>query len=160
MTTNPVFAILLGRTIARAQGVSDAEATRLGLLGALVTRRPVLGLVLVSAIARREAASAAAGTVTVPTLQLAATSLGSGDVRLSWAWSPSAPPGSLTYTVRRSTSSGKEKTLGQGQGQDLVDNSYTDSEVTVNKTYYYVVDVLDDSDNRIGTSNEVRLKLS
>ena len=159
MTTNPVFAILLGRTIARAQGVSDAEATRLGLLGALVTRRPVLGLVLVSAIARREAASAAAGTVTVPTLQLAA-SLGSGGVGLSWAWSPSAPPGSLTYTVRRSTSSGKEKTLGQGQGQDLVDNSYTDSEVTVNKTYYYVVDVLDDSDNRIGTSNEVSAKLS
>ncbi len=159
MTTNPVFAILLGRTIARAQGVSDAEATRLGLLGALVTRRPVLGLVLVSAIARREAASAAAGTVTVPTLQLAATSQ-PGSVGLSWAWSPSAPPGSLTYTVRRSTSSGKEKTLGQGQGQDLVDNRYTDSDVKDDKTYYYVVDVLDDSDNRIGTSNEVSAKLS
>jgi len=48
---------ILARTMAQRQGVSDQEANRLGVVGA-VLRPPALGLVAAAAIARRETPAA------------------------------------------------------------------------------------------------------
>ena len=56
---------------------------------------------------------------------------GAGQVRLSWA----AVSGALSYTVKRSLSSGSESTLASG----LATPTFTDTAVTRGQTYYYVV---------------------
>ena len=144
-----VPSFLYGFLIAQGQGVSDAEARRLGLVAAVVPRR-VLGLVLVSAIAKNEAASGAAGIPSRAAPVLAATP---SSTEIDLSWTPTT--GAATYTVRRAKSSGAEKVLPRGQGQGLTVTSYTDSDVTTGTTYFYKVDALDANDNRITTSNEV-----
>ena len=48
------FTFLVARTVAHNRGVSDAEATRLGLVGAVI-RPAALGIIAASAIASNEA---------------------------------------------------------------------------------------------------------
>jgi hypothetical protein len=50
---------LVARTIAQQQGISDAEANRLGLLGAVI-RPPALGIFASAVIAQNETPSAPA----------------------------------------------------------------------------------------------------
>jgi hypothetical protein len=54
-----VVSFLVARTIAQKQGVSDKEANRLGLLGAVI-RPPVLGIAATAVIAQNDAPSAPA----------------------------------------------------------------------------------------------------
>jgi hypothetical protein len=60
MIINP-FTFLIGRTLALNQGASASAATSDGLIGSLI-RPPVVGIVLASAIARSQEASAPPAT--------------------------------------------------------------------------------------------------
>jgi subtilisin family serine protease len=72
----------------------------------------------------------AAATPPAP-VGLSTSMTGAGQVRLSWA----AVSGALSYTVKRSLSSGSESTLASG----LATPTFTDTAVTRGQTYYYVV---------------------
>ena len=53
MVINP-FIFLVSRSVAQSRGVSDQEATKLGLVGAMI-KPPVLGIILASTVAGNEA---------------------------------------------------------------------------------------------------------
>jgi hypothetical protein len=97
MILNP-FVFLIGRTIAKNQGVPDRTATTDGFAAALV-KPPILGIVLVSALARNQA-PASSGPTRLPSAQLSVTAIPAkqaGCIVLVW---DGGPPG-VYYDVNR-----------------------------------------------------------
>jgi hypothetical protein len=67
MIFNPAT-FLIARTFAQQQGVSDQEATRLGLLGGVI-RPPALGIAAAAVIARNEAPVAPPAPPAIPAIR-------------------------------------------------------------------------------------------
>jgi IPT/TIG domain len=109
MILNP-FTFLIGRSIALNRGVSSGTATTDGFLAGVV-RPPVLGIVLVSAIARNQASSTRAGqvpTITSATpnppedsdpLTISGTNFGTDPTAITVIFGATDPLGETTVAV-------------------------------------------------------------
>lgn len=136
---NFAFRFLIGDAIARSFGVPSGTAASDGLLAAIPKALPV-GIVLVSAIARQQAASAASAPASQNTSpQLAAVPASTSEINLFW--SPSSDQRVKAYTIWRGESSGNESFVDTA-GLDL---TYSDTDESLKKgtQYFYVVKAAD-----------------
>jgi fibronectin type 3 domain-containing protein len=144
MTFN-AFGFLIGRTVAKGRGVSDQEATRLGLVASML-RPPALGIVVTAAIAGNEAQSANAVPGPVLILNQPTTSSSPDSVNLNW----NAITGASAYYVFRGFDAQRPSYLDQSSM-----TSYSDQSADKETTYYYSVHAVDASNNLIASSNVV-----
>jgi hypothetical protein len=144
MILNP-FAFLIGRTIAKNRGVPDRTATTDGFAAALV--KPwILGIVLVSALARNQA-SASSGPTRLPSGRLTVTAIPArqaGCIVLFW---DGGAPGAY-YDVNRTNGASP-------QVFQTSDTVYIDSSLKSGLTYVYTVSYVDPASGNMITSAAV-----
>jgi fibronectin type 3 domain-containing protein len=85
--------------------------------------------------------------VTAPNPPVITGVASTGNVTLSW----SAVSGAANYTIQRSTSTGNETTITTG----ITNTTYTNTGLTNNLTYFYVVDAVNANGATSADSNEV-----
>ena len=143
------YAFFFGLAIARNRGLPANTATSDAFVASVIRPR-VLGIILVSALARSQRPTPTGGVVVAVSPQLTAAAVSSSQINLFWT----APIGAETYNLSRGTKSSSEGGKKKQIAGDLTDLSYSDSSLDADKTYFYSVDAFDADGNLIGTSNE------
>ena len=128
MIFNPL-ALLLGRMVAKNQGASDATATSDGFLAGIV-KSPVLGIALVSAIAKNQASPASTSIQQSSPLVVNATALSEEEIILIWKPIKDAD----SYDVIR-----LDRNLRGKQPWNTDVPGFDDEEVEGKTNYFYVV---------------------
>jgi hypothetical protein len=147
-----LYRVFLGTAIARRFGVKSPTDFTDGIISA-VPRSTAVGVVLVSAIAPNQAASAPGAKQSL-SLQLTAAAASSSQINLIWT---GVPDPNATYSIFRGTSSGNED-MNNPIGEELDNLTYSDSRLKSKTQYFYVVQAFDAKGNVVAKSNEASAK--
>ena len=142
MRFSPI-SFVLSDLIAKNRGVSSSKATTDALVGGFLP--PLMGVVLVSALAQKQGSS----NTTLPPPVLNAALSQTGDAVLL-TWSPS--PGAMGYNVYRN---GSVRPINSNPPLSSTARGYEDNTVTSDTTYTYTVQAVDSNNNPTTTSASV-----